>query len=41
MLCNNKSLAKKLGMNAYNYYTEKCTIKKMTNGFIDAIEFND
>lgn len=40
-LSNDKSLAKKLGMNAYNYYSEKCTIKKMASGFIDAIEFYD
>lgn len=39
-LSNNQNLARKLGENAYEYYTEKCTIRNMANGFINAIESN-
>ena len=37
-LCNNIVDARKLGENAYNYYSEFCTIENMAQGFIDAIE---
>lgn len=40
MLSNDQNLARKLGMNAYKYYTEKCTIRAMAKGFINAIESN-
>lgn len=39
-LSNNQNLARKLGKNAYEYYTKKCTIRNMANGFINAIESN-
>ncbi len=39
-LSNDESLSRQLGENAYMYYTEKCTIKNMANGFINAIESN-
>lgn len=38
LIIGNKELAKELGKNAYDYYSEKCTIKNMAKGFIDAIE---
>ena len=38
LLCNNESLSKELGQNAYNYYSEYCTIENMYQGFVDAIE---
>lgn len=38
LLCNDLSNAKKLGENAYNYYSEYCTIENMVQGFKDAIE---
>lgn len=37
-VCNNIEFARELGKNAYNYYSENCTIKNMVNGFIKAIE---
>lgn len=40
LLALNKTLAKEMGKNAYEYYTEKCTIGNMANGFINAIESN-
>lgn len=39
-LSNNLNLARKLGKNAYEYYTKNCTIRNMANGFINAIESN-
>ena len=35
---SNTKFAKEMGENAYNYYSEYCTMKNMTQGFIDAIE---
>lgn len=35
---SNIKIAKEMGENAYNYYSEYCTMKNMTQGFIDAIE---
>lgn len=32
-------LAKEMGENSYKYYSDKCTIKNMAQGFISAIEF--
>lgn len=37
-LINNINLAKKMGKNSYNYYSEFCTMENMCQGFIDAIE---
>lgn len=37
-LCTNIDFAKELGKNAYEYYTNYCTIDNMAQGFIDAIE---
>ncbi len=37
-LCNDIEYCKKLGKNAYNYYTDYCTIENMAQGFIDSIE---
>jgi len=37
-LCNNIDTAKELGKNAYNYYSEYCTVANMVQGFRDAIE---
>ncbi|MCF6775569.1 glycosyltransferase family 4 protein [Thiotrichales bacterium 19X7-9] len=37
-VCNNIDWAKELGKNAYNYYSEYCTIENMVQGFCDAIE---
>lgn len=38
LLCNNVCLSKELGQNAFNYYSEYCTIENMCQGFVDAIE---
>lgn len=40
ILSNDESLARTLGENAYEYYSEKCTVGNMANGFIKAIESN-
>ncbi len=37
-LAQEKSLSKKLGKNAYNYYSQKRKLEQMAQGFIDAIE---
>lgn len=37
-ICNNISFARKLGENAYNYYSNYCTIENMAQGFFDSIE---
>ncbi|WP_417559000.1 glycosyltransferase [Mesoflavibacter zeaxanthinifaciens] len=37
-ICIDKSLATNLGKNAYNYYSEFCTMDNMVQGFVDAIE---
>jgi len=37
-LCLDIEFSKKLGKNAFDYYTKYCTIENMTQGFIDAIE---
>ena len=37
-VCNNTDYARQLGKNAYNYYSDKCTIENMADGFIQAIE---
>jgi len=37
-LCNDIDFARELGKNAYEYYSEYCTIENMAQGFIDAIE---
>ena len=37
-LCNNIDYARKLGKNAYDYYSKFCTIDNMVRGFKDAIE---
>lgn len=38
-ICSNKQLAKHLGRNAYDYYTEFATIEKTADGFKQAIEY--
>lgn len=38
-ICNNLNDSRKLGENAYKYYSEFCTIQKMVNGFNSAINF--
>ena len=38
-LCQNVDLAKAMGRNAYNYYSENCTIENMAKGFKEAINF--
>lgn len=38
-LCNDIELAKRLGENSYNYYSNFCTIDNMAQGFINAIEY--
>ena len=40
MICNDQIKARELGKNAYEYYSEKCTVGNMANGFIKAIESN-
>lgn len=41
-MCNDIGKARAIGNNAYLYYTEFCTIKNMTNGFLDSIyKFNN
>ncbi|WP_281630278.1 glycosyltransferase family 4 protein [Vibrio sp. St2] len=35
---NDGHLARKMGENAYNYYSRFCTIENMVQGFVDAIE---
>lgn len=37
LFCSDYKLAREMGKNAYDYYTEFCTIGKMADGFIDAI----
>lgn len=37
-ICNDIEYSRTLGKNAFNYYNEFCTIKQMSQGFIDAIE---
>lgn len=37
-VCNNIDFARKLGENAYSYYSSFCTIENMCQGFLDAIE---
>jgi len=37
-LCTDIEFAKKIGENAYNYYSRYCTIENMVQGFRDAIE---
>jgi len=37
-ICNNVNMARELGENAYEYYSEYCTIENMVQGFRDAIE---
>jgi len=36
-LCNNINYARNLGKNAYQYYSDYCTIENMVQGFLDAI----
>ena len=38
LIVNDDFLARKMGENAYIYYSEKCTIKNMAEGFINTIE---
>lgn len=38
LFCNDEIFSKELGKNAFNYYSEYCTIHNMCQGFIDAIE---
>lgn len=38
-LCQNINFALELGKNAYQYYSDHCTIEKMAKGFQDAIEY--
>ena len=40
-VCSNKQLAKQLGRNAYDYYTEFATIERMVDGFKKAIEYGE
>ena len=40
-VCSNKQLAKHLGRNAYDYYTEFATMEKMVDGFKQAIEYGE
>jgi glycosyltransferase involved in cell wall biosynthesis len=37
-ICNNVDHAKELGKNAFQYYSDFCTMENMTQGFRDAIE---
>lgn len=37
-LCTNMDYSRNLGKNAYQYYSDYCTIENMAQGFIDAIE---
>ncbi|MDX2369615.1 MAG: glycosyltransferase family 4 protein [Colwellia sp.] len=37
-LCNNVNHSRCLGKNAYQYYSDYCTIKNMVQGFLDAID---
>ena len=37
-LCNNIEFSRKLGQNAYEYYSKYCTIENMVQGFRDSIE---
>lgn len=37
-LCTDINYARELGKNAYQYYSDYCTIENMSQGFIDAIE---
>ena len=37
-LCNDIKYSRSLGKNAFEYYTEYCTVKNMVQGFQDAIE---
>jgi glycosyltransferase involved in cell wall biosynthesis len=37
-LCNNIGFARDLGENAYQYYSDYCTIENMVQGFLDAID---
>ena len=37
-MCLNLDFSRKLGENAFNYYSKYCTIENMTQGFLDAIE---
>lgn len=39
-VCTNLEYAQKLGENAYNYYSEHCTVQIMAKGFIESIENN-
>jgi len=38
LLCTDTDYARRLGKNAYEYYSEFCTIKNMAQGFRDAIK---
>jgi glycosyltransferase involved in cell wall biosynthesis len=38
LLCKDLERAKNMGENAFEYYSNYCTIEKMANGFIDAIK---
>ena len=37
-ICNDIPWARQMGQNAYKYYSDFCTMEKMAQGFIDAIE---
>lgn len=37
-MCLDLNFSRKLGENAFNYYTKYCTIENMAQGFVDAIE---
>lgn len=39
-LACNLDFARSLGENAYNYYSEHCTIEQMANGFLMALEYH-
>ncbi len=39
-LCQDKSYSYNLGKNAYNYYNDFCTIEKMVEGFVSAINYH-
>jgi glycosyltransferase involved in cell wall biosynthesis len=38
-LCNDLILAKRLGENSFNYYSDNCTLDNMVKGFVDAIDY--
>jgi glycosyltransferase involved in cell wall biosynthesis len=38
LMCTNNQLAQQMGKNAFDYYSENCTMENMVNGFVNAIQ---